>query len=374
MPRRRAWPGPAEGGEVRISPRTSATVPTTRTFPAKQQARRGAAASDERIVPEPYSPVTDRTPNTPMASEPRARPARDWLVGSKPWTSGPRGGAAPSVDRKRHDQCPDGRDEQRPQGRPQRGELGQLGPHHLAQARSGSRVSNELAYGHDVSPLSGPAARTAPCGVSVDRYSTASLVSSMKASSSEARRGASSCTVSDRRRPARRSRRRSCRVTTMAPSSSTAAGPRLVQGRDEASASASPRRTACRGTRAMNSSTLVSAIRRAPSDHHQPLGRERHLVDEVAGDEDRPALGGQIAQQVADPADALGVETVDRFVEEQDAGIAEQRAGDARAAGPCPARTCRPACGPPRSARRCRAPRRRGRGDVVGPGQGQRWL
>ena len=70
---------------------------------------------------------------------------------------------------------------------------------------------------------------------------------------------------------------------------------------------------------------------RAPADDDEPLGGERHLGDEVARDEHGAALGGQVAQQVADPADALGVEPVDRLVEEQHAGVAEQGAGDAEA-------------------------------------------
>ena len=48
-----------------------------------------------------------------------------------------------------------------------------------------------------------------------------------------------------------------------------------------------------------------------------------------AGDEDRAALGGQALEQVADPADALRVEAVDRLVEDQRRRVAEQRGGDA---------------------------------------------
>ncbi len=66
------------------SPTTRAMAPTTSTFPISNRGRRGAAASEERMVPVPYSPVTASTPNTPMASVPRARPVNAWLVGSKP--------------------------------------------------------------------------------------------------------------------------------------------------------------------------------------------------------------------------------------------------------------------------------------------------
>ena len=47
------------------------------------------------------------------------------------------------------------------------------------------------------------------------------------------------------------------------------------------------------------------------------------------GDEDRTALGRERLHQVAHPEDALGVEAVDRLVEEQHLGVAEQRGGDA---------------------------------------------
>ena len=53
-----------------------------------------------------------------------------------------------------------------------------------------------------------------------------------------------------------------------------------------------------------------------------------HLAHEVGGDEDGPALGGQRLHQVPHPEDALGVEAVDRLVEEQHLGVAEERGGD----------------------------------------------
>jgi hypothetical protein len=51
----------------------------------------------------------------------------------------------------------------------------------------------------------------------------------------------------------------------------------------------------------------------------------------VARDQHRAALVGERAEQLADPPDALRVEPVDRLVEEEGAGIAEQRRGDAEA-------------------------------------------
>ncbi|SFY53584.1 hypothetical protein STEPF1_06867 [Streptomyces sp. F-1] len=66
-------------------------------------------------------------------------------------------------------------------------------------------------------------------------------------------------------------------------------------------------------------------------DHDEVVGGQRHLAHQVRGDEDRTALGGERLHQVAHPEDALGVEAVDRLVEQQHLGVAEQRGGDAEA-------------------------------------------
>ena len=58
----------------------------------------------------------------------------------------------------------------------------------------------------------------------------------------------------------------------------------------------------------------------AAADHDQVVGGERHLAHQVRGDEDRAALGGERLEQVADPVDALGVEPVDRLVEQHRRG------------------------------------------------------
>ena len=80
----------------------------------------------------------------------------------------------------------------------------------------------------------------------------------------------------------------------------------------------------------MNSATLRVGDQPPLADHDQVVGGLRHLAHQVAGDEDRAALGGQLAScSVADPQDALGVEPVDRLVEQQDLRVAEQRGGDA---------------------------------------------
>ena len=83
---------------------------------------------------------------------------------------------------------------------------------------------------------------------------------------------------------------------------------------------------------------------------------------------------GQVAQQVAHPADALGVEAVDRLVEEQHAGVAEQRAGDAEPLAHAEGELAGPPVGhrgePDDVEDLVDAPV----GDVVGPGQERRWL
>ena len=65
------------------------------------------------------------------------------------------------------------------------------------------------------------------------------------------------------------------------------------------------------------------------ADDHELVGGLGHLAHQVARDEDGTTLGGQAAQELADPADAVGVEPVDRLVEHQHAGVAQQRGGDA---------------------------------------------
>ena len=67
----------------------------------------------------------------------------------------------------------------------------------------------------------------------------------------------------------------------------------------------------------------------AAADDDEPIGGHGHLAHQVAGDEDGTTLGGERAQQLADPLDAFGVETVDRLVEQQRCRVAEQRGGDA---------------------------------------------
>ena len=71
----------------------------------------------------------------------------------------------------------------------------------------------------------------------------------------------------------------------------------------------------------------------AGPDDDEAFGGQGHLGDQVAGDEDGPALGGQRLHQVPDPADSLRVQAVDRLVEDEDRRVAEQRGRDAEPLG-----------------------------------------
>jgi hypothetical protein len=54
----------------------------------------------------------------------------------------------------------------------------------------------------------------------------------------------------------------------------------------------------------------------------------RAISDQVAGHQHGASLVGQGPQQASNPEDPFRVEAVDRFVEDQDVGLAEQRRGD----------------------------------------------
>ena len=66
-------------------------------------------------------------------------------------------------------------------------------------------------------------------------------------------------------------------------------------------------------------------------DQRPAVGGERHLGQQVTGDEDGAPLRGEGLHERAHPDDAFGVEPVDGLVEEQHARIAQQRTGDADA-------------------------------------------
>ena len=55
------------------------------------------------------------------------------------------------------------------------------------------------------------------------------------------------------------------------------------------------------------------------------------LGQDVAGDEHGAPFVGQAAKQIAQPSDALGVEAIGRFVEDQDLGVAQERRGEPEA-------------------------------------------
>ena len=69
----------------------------------------------------------------------------------------------------------------------------------------------------------------------------------------------------------------------------------------------------------------------AAIEHHDVLDGLRHLCEHVAGEQDGPALVGQTAEEVAQPADPLRVQAVRRLVEHQHPGIADQGGGEPEA-------------------------------------------
>ena len=71
----------------------------------------------------------------------------------------------------------------------------------------------------------------------------------------------------------------------------------------------------------------------APRHDDGPVGDLLQLGEDVARDQHRPALGRERAQDVAQLDPAARVEARGRFVEQQDAGVVDQRPGDG---GPLP--------------------------------------
>ena len=84
----------------------------------------------------------------------------------------------------------------------------------------------------------------------------------------------------------------------------------------------------------MKSAIEVFGEQPSLADHDQVLGGQRHFAHQMAGDEDRPALGREGLHQIADPVDALGVQTVDRLVEHQD--LRDRRAAPHAIPSRCP--------------------------------------
>ena len=69
----------------------------------------------------------------------------------------------------------------------------------------------------------------------------------------------------------------------------------------------------------------------ALADDNDLLDCLSDLCEHVAREQHRAAGGREVAQRVTEPADAVGVEPVGRLVEDEDLGLAEQRACEAEA-------------------------------------------
>ena len=67
----------------------------------------------------------------------------------------------------------------------------------------------------------------------------------------------------------------------------------------------------------------------APADDDQMVGRDRHLIHQVAGHENGAAFGREMFHQVPDPQDALWVEAVDRLVQQQHLRVTQHGHRDA---------------------------------------------
>jgi hypothetical protein len=67
----------------------------------------------------------------------------------------------------------------------------------------------------------------------------------------------------------------------------------------------------------------------AAARHHEVIGGVLQFAHQVAGHQNRPALGRQRLQEPAHPHDALGVHAVEGLIEHQHRRVAEHRRGDA---------------------------------------------
>ena len=65
------------------------------------------------------------------------------------------------------------------------------------------------------------------------------------------------------------------------------------------------------------------------ADHDDAVGDLLHLVEQVGAEQDGTTGIGKTAQHGAHPVDALGVEAVGRFVQDQHPGRIEEGLGDA---------------------------------------------
>ena len=69
----------------------------------------------------------------------------------------------------------------------------------------------------------------------------------------------------------------------------------------------------------------------SPADDDQVVGEHLEFTDQVTRHEDRAAPCREGAQGVPQPANAIGVEAVGRFVEQQHLGLSQQGAGEGEA-------------------------------------------
>src|SRR5205823_13252835 len=61
------------------------------------------------------------------------------------------------------------------------------------------------------------------------------------------------------------------------------------------------------------------------------IGGGLHLVEQVTRQQHRAAMGGEVAQERSHPGDALGIEPVRRFIEDQRPRFTDEGLGDAEA-------------------------------------------
>ena len=175
---------------------------------------------------------------------------------------------------------------------------------------------------------------------------------------SRARRSSSCRTIAVRRRElADALRRRGRPRARRRPTSVTVAPCAASSSRSRSASGLRTRVAALRAREHLGDRRLLDQP--AAVDDHDAVDRLRDLGEHVARDEDRAALGGERAQEVAQPPDPGRVEAVRRLVEHEHLRVAEQRRREAEAL-PHPERVALDApLRAPRSARRARAPPRR---------------
>ena len=122
------------------------------------------------------------------------------------------------------------------------------------------------------------------------------------------------------------------------------------------------------GTSRLSSSAVPSAISRAVVEHRDPVGELVGLLEVLRGQEDRDAVGDEVADDLPHRVAAARVEAGGRLVEEDDPRVADERHREvepaAHAAGVGGGRARRPR----RPGRSGRAARRRAGGPPRGRG------